>query len=684
MGFLSNTLKSLSGGAIEKKFDEAEQTQDEKELAGYVKSKIDEVKGDATRVSNEGIWLTNIAYLTGYDSIYYDTKQRGFRPVNASAGASGLKRGRIHANLILPNIQNRLARLCKNPPKFDVRPDSMTQEDKDKARANLEILKAIWDQNGVELNEKRIDLMQWAQQCGHAYVRTSWDETLGEDLYDPITGEPIGKKSGDIRCDIHSGFEVFADPLAKNDREWSWAAVVKVRKLDYFAMHYGEKGKAVKAEEAWLLSVQYENKINGLNTRGDTNNGPTMMKNAAIEISYYERKCEKYPKGRHIVVANGVLLQDKELLIGEIPLVKFDDIKVAGKFYSEAVITHLRPLQDQFNRNLRVRADWLNRMLRGKFLAAKGHGLMEEALNDDGTEVVEYDPVPNAAEPHVMQMPTIPQYAYTDNDDIKQQFAEICGIGEVSKGQLPSASIPAIGMQLLAEQDETRIGVQTLANENSWARVGRQMLLMAKEQYTIPRKRKQAGKNGEYIVDEYSSEDILSNPDVVVIPNSTVPTSKALRRQELMNLYTQGLLGDPMDPSVREKLLNWLEYGDIGEVWLDRSIDMQQIKKSIKMLEEGQVPTVSEFDNHPLHIQEKNRYRKSEKFDLLDPMSQQNFMNDMNTHLDFIVEQTTPPEAIREPSAEEAVMAQNAEAEQMENEINMQDANAAIEQVPEA
>lgn len=581
--------------------------------------------------------------------------------------------------MVLPNVQNRLSRLCKNEPKFDVRPESMQQEDKDSARENLDILKYAWQQPGVELNRKRIDLAQWYQQCGHAYIRITWDKTLGRELYNPETGEPLGEKEGDIRADILSGFEVFPDPLAKSDDEVNYYTVAKVRKLDYFRAHYGEKGKAVKQEDAWLLSTKYEMKINGLTNRGDARNNTNVLQNAAIELSYYEKPSPAHPKGRHIVVANGVLLKDDSLTFGEIPITKFDDIKVAGKFYSEAVITHLRSLQDQYNRNIKIRSEWVNAMLRGKYIAARGHGLMEESLNDDGTEVVEYDPVPGVDRPSRMDIPQIPQYAYTDNEVIDKKFAEICGISEVSKGQLPSASIPALGMQLLAEQDETRIGIQIASNEHQWAKVGSHILKMIKEQYTTPRKRKESGKNGEYLVTEFTGDNILDNPDVVVVPNSTVPTSKTLRRQELINLYGQGLLGDPADPAVREKLLSLLEYGDISEVWLDRSIDMQQVKKSIMELEEGMLPMVSEFDNHALHIQEKNRYRKSDKFDLLDAKKKQNFITNMNIHLDWIVRLSAPPQEIAPPSAEEAVMRQDAEQEEIAGPASF----AAIEQEPE-
>ena len=684
MGIFDNLGNIFSGEAPQKKWTASDQSKDEKDLCSYVKNFVEEVRSSGNRIASEGIWMTNIAYLLGYDSVYYDTGLRAYRPVND--GARFLSRNRIRVNKILPTAQNRLARLCKNPPRFDILPESSSQDDKDEARQNLEILKQLWNQEHIKLDKQRIPLAQWFQQCGHSYIKLSWDDCLGKPLINPETGEIDGYE-GDIRADICSAFEVFPDPLATTMEECTKLVHAKVRKLDYFRSHYGERGEAVQEEGAWLLSVQYEQRINSMNkatTGGGTN---AQMKNSAIELSYYEKPSKKHPRGRHVITAAGVLLKDSDLPIGEIPFSKFDDILVAGKYYSEAILTHLRPIQDQVNRLYTIRSNWTNKLLRGKYLAAKGHGIANESINDSDDEVVQYDPVPGAEAPSQMQIPVIPQYAYTEEDRLEKQFDGISGISEVSKGQLPSASIPAIGMQLLQEQDETRIGIETTWMEDSFARTGRQLLLFAKNHYKTQRKRKLAGKNGEYIITPFTGEDIGESTDVNCIKGSTNPTSKVLRRQELATLYREGTLGDPMDPKVRENYLAQLEYGDIGEVWIDQSLDMQQIKKTILQIEEGQQPLVSEFDNHELHLQEKNRYRKSDKFEMLDPQRQELFMMDMETHLQYIVELTTPPQAIETPDPNEAVAMDAAAHEAQENDrMNMASMNlegAPIEQMAE-
>lgn len=620
--------QKLFGPQKEKLETVNDQPKEDIDLCAFVKSKIEEVRTQSNRVSQEGIWMTNIAYLLGFDSIYYDPTLKQFRPIGRANGY--IRRNRIHSNILLPAVQNRTARMCKNPPKYDVRPNSQEEDDKEAARLGVEIIGMLWDKQSI--NRKRIDLSMWLQQCGHAYMKVSYDDQLGEELTEPLSGSFMGFE-GDVRADIVSAFEGFADPMAKTFDECSWFGQAKVRKLDYFRSHY-DRGDLVKEEAAWLLSAQYEMRINTLNSAGQSSsNTQEQMKNSAIELSYYERRSKRYPKGRHIIVANGVLLKNDDLPYGEIPFAKFDDVIIGGKYNSESLVTHARPIQDQYNRTLVKRAEWVNKLLAGKYIAAKQHGLAQEALNDQAGEVVEYDPVPNAPEPHAMQIPTIPQYAYTESDNLKREIYEIFGISDIARGQLPSASIPAQGMQILLEQDETRIGIEVEQHEHAWARVGKLLLKCAAKNYVTTRKLKTRGKNDEYKVKEFTGEMIRNNFDVTVIRGSTIPNVKTVARNDIMNAFQSGLLGDPADPVVREMVLGMMEFGDIGGVWEEYRSDMTQIQKTISQIEQGQIPLVNRLDNHKMHVLVKNRYRKSDKFDRLSPEAQDIMIHDIDAHI---------------------------------------------------
>lgn len=689
MDLLRRAQERLFGkldGKLPKVESASDQPQDEQKLVNYVRDKVQEIRNSSSRVANEGIWMTNYAYLMGFDSVYYDTSSRQYRVIGRPRGTRG---NRLQVNKVLPSVQRRQARLCKNPPKWEIRPDDASQEAKDKARLEKDLLAYYIDKERVL--QKRQEMMPGLMQCGHYYMHVLWDPTKGEMLSaeqtklsedgNTETVQADSEYEGDVEIELVSAFEIFPDPQATSLDNAQYYIQAKVRKLDYFRTRYPERGGLVKEEDTWLLSIQNEMRINSMVGQGPAQTGIGLaMKNSAIELTLYERRSKDYPNGRMVITANGILLHDGELPCGQFPHVKWDDVQVTQKYYSEAIVTHMRPIQDQYNILIRKRAQWTNTMLAGKWVAPKGSSFQENAPNNQSGEVWYYNPVPGAPPPMQQQVPVIPQYAYSEEDRLLSALYDITGESEISRGILPSAAIPAIGMQLLLEQDETRTGTVTEQHEYAFAQVGKLILLNLEKNVTNERLLKIADPNAQYIVKTWTGSDLTSKHDVICIRGSTAPVSLATKRNEILNLADRGMYGSMEDPQVRIKVMRDLEFGDVSAHYADQSADFAQINKSIHEIEEGIIPEISEFDNHALHLQEKNRYRKSDKYANLDPAKQAILLNDMEEHLQMLMKITAPqfgmtvsPQDQIEPQAAEMakVMDQEAQAEQANNLQNL-------------
>ena len=636
----------------------ADQPDEDKQLVAWVRSKLDERSQTASRAANEATWLENIAYLCGIDSVRFDLQTRRFMPVNTVPRV--LNKSRVHVNKVLPTIQNKLAKLCKNQPRWDVRPKSSDDADKEAARLGKAVILQDWD--NLKISKRRLTLLMWAMECGHSYAKVSWDTSAGPAAM--LEGERVTE--GDKRVDIFSPFGCYPDPLASELDEAQDFIQAKVRPLSYFAESY-DRGALVKEEDVWLNALSYELRVNQMSQGGSESGTAQQQKNTAIEIAFYEKPSKKHPQGRHVIIANGVLLKDGVLPIDELPFVKFDDIKIAGKYASEATITHIRPMQDQYNRNKTLKAAFLNRTLMGKFIAARGHGLSAEAVNDQSGEVVEYDPVPGEAPPSAMQTPTMPQYVFQEDESLISDINDVSGINQVSRGQLPSSSIPAIGMQMLVEQDDTRIGIETENHEHAYADLGRILLKFTAKYYTKERLLREVGQGFDYVVRKFKGEDLRDNFDVHVIRGSTVPGSKVLERDNIMKLHQGGYLGNPTDPKVIENALTMMEYGDEFEPWKRHSLTMQSIKRGLEQIEQGIKPAVSEFDNHPMWIQELDMYRLTEKFLQLDDEKKGLLIQTMEDHVTEL-QKMTSPQTMENPDTAPDLQPTDA-AQQMEGQV---------------
>lgn len=638
----------------------SDMTPEEQKVVAYVRDKVDDCRHSGSRIAYEAIWLTNIAYLLGFTGVSYDPVGRQFK--NTDPSTKTMRRSRMRVNKILPTIQNRLARLCKSPPQYDVRPNSNTSEDKDASRLGLQVIEDVFDKQNIE--EKRQELLMTTQQFGYAFTQISWDPTMGKPMNDPESGE-FQDYEGDIRIEVLNPFEVFTDPLAKRMEDMRWWIKAKVKKLSYFRERFQERGAAVKEEDAWLLSSQYEQRVNALTASGVTGASiHQQMKNSAIELVYYEKRSKDYPNGRMIVTASGILLEDKELPIGEFDLTKFDDIIIAGKFQSEAIITHLRPIQDQYNLLITKRAEWVRKMLAGKYAVPRGAELTPEALTDGSGEALYFSVVPNApggGMPVAMNIPNIPAYAYNEEKALDAQFDFVSGLSEISRGTLPFAGIPAEGMQMLQEADETRIGVMTSRNELGYARMGQHILRYAHAYYKMPRILKVAGDGLEYTVKEFVGADLEENFDVIVLPGSTIPSSKVLKRQEILNAYNLGILGQQGDPKVMQKLAKMLEFGDTFEIWKTQAIDEACVKRDIAAIEDGSFQDTmlkrQEYFNHVRYIQDMNEYKKTDKYEGLDPHKQQVFDYVLEWHISAEVRNQNPGLPQQQQLAEHMVKA---------------------------
>lgn len=639
MGIFDSLAKSLmgnesEGAPLESVETASDQTPEEIALVSHIREKIDSVRNSPSRMAQEAVAFTNVAYLLGYNQVIFDPALRQFKNVDPKRR---LSRNSIKINKILPTVQNRLARLTQSPPKYDVRPNSNSSEDKDCARLGLQIIEDVFEkQNFIE---KQQDVLMNAMQAGVSYIQVLWDPTIGKPMIDPTTQEFSGYE-GDVRFEVLTMFEVFPDPLAKSLDDAQWIIKAKVRKLDYFKERYPERGSAVKEESVWLQSSIYDLKANAATSVGVAGSQTTeQTKHSAIELVYYEKRSKKHQKGRMVVAASGILLEDKELPIGEFDIVKFDDILIGGRYHSEAIITHLRPIQDQYTILRTKCADWIKQTLGGKYIVAKGADLSQESINDT-TEVVVFNPVPNAPPPQAMSIPQLPSYVYEDTKVLSGEFDFISGINEASRGVAPGAQMPFRGMALLVEQDQTRISVQTNRNEVAYARVGCAALKHVGKNYEMPRLLKTAGDGLEYSVKEFKGSDLNENYDVIVLPGSSSPSSKVLKRQDIMNAFEAGLLGDPADPKLRAKVLKMQEFGDVSEMWKDQALDEQQVKKTIAAIEEGSFDVGKpghEWDNHQMFIQEMNNYRKTDKFENLDEEQKGTFNYVAEWHVQALV-----------------------------------------------
>lgn len=142
---------------------------------------------------------------------------------------------------------------------------------------------------------------------------------------DAMSGEPIQEvvPLGDVATTIIEPYRIAVDLLATDLHSARWIMEYAIQPLDWIRETYnksapGYTGLADTVKEEASLSGsmrRFYDLKNSSGVKGDTlsrggssDKGSTSLTNCAVVKEYYERPSATYPKGRMVVVANGVTL----------------------------------------------------------------------------------------------------------------------------------------------------------------------------------------------------------------------------------------------------------------------------------------------------------------------------------------------------------------------------------------
>ena len=171
------------------------------------------------------------------------------------------------------------------------------------------------------------------------------------------------------------------------------------------------------------------------------------------------------------------------------------------------------------------------------------------------------------------------------------------------------SNMSGVALQLLAEQDDTRLLTSIDSSKLAVKLVAKYILRLYKQYAVLPRLLKIAGESGEMQMYYWDQNEICSD-DVVFDVESEANQTLAQRRTMLMDLIKQGLLFDEdgkFSDSTRKRCLDLLGFGmwedstDLHSLHINKAKE-ENIEVAKKELE------VLLVDDHKIHIDEHTAY----------------------------------------------------------------------------
>ena len=510
-------------------------------------------------------------------------------------------------NHISAIVETRQAKLNTVRPSLTVRPFSSDDGDVKTAKNATKILNSACDR--LDVDALLTDGTMWSEICGTAFYKIMWDGGAGA----PVGTSADGKKlsQGDVKISAVPPFEIY--PFSLSEEKLSaqpgiiHACAVPVS--DIYAA-YGVKlaGKDA-AEFAFSPYAQ----------------GVTAVKNGGgyeLVIERYERPAEGMPEGRFTAVAGGKLLYDGPLPYknGEngtrdYPFVKQTSLPLAGSFFGASVVDRLIPVQRAYNAVKNRKHEFLNRFALG-MLAVEDGSVDADGLEEDGLtpgKVIVYRQ--GARPPEMMQTGTVPAEFGAEEENLLAEFAKISGTGSLSDNADGFAGITsATGLQLIIDQDETRLDYTYRQIKRAIQRIGRHILRLYRQFASDVRLLKTVGESSAQSLLYFKGSDISSD-DVVLEADSESNLSPAQRRAAVYEMLDRGLFSDEngrLSPSAKNRVLELLGYKG-----LSGGVDLAELNRA-RAGEENAVMRVREaevksYDDHAAHIAEHTAYLLTEK-----------------------------------------------------------------------
>jgi hypothetical protein len=607
------------------------------------------------------LWYMNMAFYYGNQWV----ELAGSRSVAANKLQTPKAppwRVRQTVNRIRPIVRTELARLIAQKPSASVIPASGDDEDMAAAQAAEQVWESIYSNQKLGYHFSRS--MFWMLITGVGFIKTWWDNNA----YDPNNPDI----AGNICFGSVTPFNLFVPDLREEDLQAQPYVLNSYTKtVDWVKTFYGDK---IGNIEPSIVSSNELMEDAYLNLRPSGRTQPDSV--LCHELWVKPGGCSYFPDGGMATIVAGELVEFNPQGIpykhGNFPYTKFEHIPT-GKFYSDSVIVDLIGLQREYNRSRSQVIEAKNLMAKPKLIAPQGSIVASKVTSRPG-EIITYRP--GLAPPTVLPMQSLPPYVMQEMQQTLMDMEDITGQHQVSRGSAPPGVTAATAISYLQEKDDSYLTHTYQSIERGFEEIAKQTLSHVVQYWDIERTVKVTGNYGFFDVIQLLGSDIKSGTDIRMEGGSSLPISKSARQAFLMDLMKMQFI-PPEDG------LKLLDMGGTQRLWEKIKVDEAQAQReNIKMkrmdpqliqqammqqqqmqmmdmqqqqmdpltgapsdpsmgagpvgMPSGPPPpivAVNDWDNHGVHIEVHNNFRKTEAFEQLPPEIKDQFDQHVQMHL---------------------------------------------------
>ena len=541
-------------------------------------------------------------------------------------------------NHIATVIESRLSKLSSVRPKLVVQPASGDDRDVKSAKVSTKILESSY--HTLKLDKLIATATSWSELTGTAFYKVSWNAKKGK-----CVGEEDGEKifEGDVKVDVCPPYEIYPDSLTATDIE-ECNSIIHAKALTVDEI-YRKWGKKVKSENLQTLSNTNLCILGGLgNASAVAKIGKSENNDCALVIERYSKPTVDNEKGELVIIAGDTLLYVGELPCeGNVvfPFVKQTCIENPACFFGVSVVERCIPIQRAYNAVKNRKHEFLNRISMGVLAVEDGsvdtRDLEEEGLSPGKILIYRQGSTP----PRLLDPGSVPNDFNAEETRLLNEFAEISGISDIMRSStVPSTVTSFTAIQMLIEQDNTRINITAQSMKNAIKDVAHKILTLYRNNACYSRLSRFVGEEGDVELISWSASD-LSSDDIVFGSVNEVSSTVASKQNTMFELLRSGLLHDEngrLPDSTRRKILDVFGYGGWEQTQYVNSLHTTRAEReNAKAIKHSLF--VSEIDDHSLHIEEHKKFMLSSDFDKIrdkNPSVEEKLLEHIRQHKQFM------------------------------------------------
>lgn len=550
------------------------------------------------------------SFLSGEQWLYRDPVRNSLQQLPREPS-----RVRVSVNRLWPASRTLMAKLLSRPLQFEVQPtdsDDATTTGAYTAEAALAHLhrEHMWEQVREE--------HAWSTwKGGTAALALDWDPSGGRSLgIVSEKGKPVA--TGDIVEAVLSVSEFVVEPGTRNAERSNWWIRAQ-------ALPPAEVQERYRLTNCPKPDAAPGTTPAGRLTQGD---GQSQLNDLTLVLTYYERPNSRRPQGSVATVVGEQMVDGPHPwsfpFRDRLNLVVARETVVPGRWYGDTVLQAAIPVQVAFNASWSTIIEHMKLAGNARLMIPEGSMDLMDELTDLPSEILPY--VSGQGAPGFLSPPQMPQWWIEQPVLLAQEMDDILGIHDVTRGNAPRNIESGAGLAILAEADSTPLGRLTKELADAWGRFASLVLQVYASKVEDTRKSRVVipGQGIETI--EWTGTALMGQTEAIVPLDAVMPRNRAAMMKLAMDMWNGKVITDPVQFARVADFARQDQFIDA----LDP--DVSKARWENHQMAQGKIVLPNDFDDHAVHIQEHNNFRKSRRYASLSPDRQAIFDNHIKAH----------------------------------------------------